>query len=43
MLPNKRFKLTRLGWSWSEAWSVAYSREDTVTREGLSGYARLAA
>ncbi len=35
-LPNKRFKLTRLGWSWSEAWSVAYSRGDTVIVEGGS-------
>ena len=30
MQPNKRFKLTRLGWSWSEAWSAAYSRGYTV-------------
>src|SRR5512140_3635429 len=27
---NKRFKLTRLGWTWSEAGSAAYSRGHTV-------------
>ncbi len=35
-LPNKRFKLTKLGWSWGVTWSAASFRGYTVTREGLS-------
>ncbi len=35
-MPNKRFKLTSLGWSWSEAWSAAYSLGDTGIVEGGS-------
>jgi hypothetical protein len=34
--PNKRFKLTRLGWNWGVAWSAAYSRGHTVIVEGGS-------